>query len=399
MSTSKRTPRSYVPEPRSGEDLVLLPLDPDEVIGEEKPRSRKTYAALAALTLVCVVILAAYLGWNAASPQKSAGRTSEPQPDNREQAGNVPQELDLPVGLAQPAAKLPTQANRSGQPASLPPDSLAGISSKATEMPRVGDRVSGPTAAPAKPADSASWVVRETPKQRADTRQQPQQYTERQSLRITLPPASAEEGGNAVQLRRAKEMIAQLSALISRGDFATAVNSAITFRDKNPGLAKAGGNEYRELLKLQRTATEKYFSSQASSGRRPAYDTGDLDVAVIDHDLMTAYLQAAMPTFAREHFLNAEKGYERALAIARQRERTASGGSSAKRDIQQITENLGLLYTSWAEYKPDVSILRKADAAFYDSERLLDYAEDPVSAKKRVVDGKASIERVRRRLP
>lgn len=225
MSTSKRTPRSYVPEPRSGEDLVLLPLDPDEVIGEEKPRSKRTYATLVAVTLVGVVMLAAYLGWNAASPQKSASRTSEPQPDNREQAGNVPQELDLPAGLAQPAPKLPTQAGRSDQLASSPPDSLAGTSSNASETPRGGDRVSGPTAAPTKPADSASWVVREPPRQRADTRQQPQQYTERQSFRITLPPASAEEGGNAVHLRRAKEMIAQLSALISRGDFATAVNS------------------------------------------------------------------------------------------------------------------------------------------------------------------------------
>jgi len=201
------------------------------------------------------------------------------------------------------------------------------------------------------------------------------------------------------ELLRAKEMITQLTALISRKEFATAINRAGNFRDEYPNVPTLCGKEYRELLKLERTATEQYFKSQVSSGRRPSYETGDLDVAVIDHDLMTAYLQAAMPTFAREHFGNAEKGYGRALSIARQREQSAAGSSSARRAMQQITENLGLLYTSWAEYKPDVSILRKADAAFFDSERLLDYAEDPVSAKSRVEGGKASVERLRRKLP
>ena len=197
---------------------------------------------------------------------------------------------------------------------------------------------------------------------------------------------------------KVKETIAHLTALISKKDFATAMNSAITFCDNHPWLAKTHGSEYRELLKLQRTATEKYFISQASSGRLPTYDTGDLDVATIDHDLMDSYLRAAMPTLASEYFLNAEQGYNQVLSVARQRERTASGGSSAKRDIQKVTENLGLLYASWAQYEPDVSILRKADAAFFDSERLLDYAEDPASAKRRVIGGRASIERIRHRL-
>jgi len=114
---------------------------------------------------------------------------------------------------------------------------------------------------------------------------------------------------------------------------------------------------------------------------------------------MTSYLRAAKPTFAREYFLNAEQGYDRALSAARQRERTASGGLAAKRDIQQITENLGLLYARWAEHKPDATVMRKADAAFWDSERLVDYAEDPSSARTRLIDGKAIVERIRQRLP
>ena len=354
---------------------MLLPLDPGEVIGEEKPRSRKTYATLVALTLVCVAMVAAYFRWDAVSPHKSANRTPERQPDNDEQAVKIPQELDLPADPTLPAPKPPKELGRSDQPASPPPESRVGTSSEATETPRGSDRVRDPIDAPAQPTDSASGVDPE-----AQGR----------------PPASANEELTSLQLRQTKEMIAHLIALISKRDFATAVNSATTFRNNNPGLAKTHRSEYRELLKLERTATKKYFGSPSSSGRRPSYDTGDLDVAVIDHDLMIAYLRAAMPTFAREHFLNAEQGYQRALAAARQRERTASGGSSAKRDIQQLTENLGLLYVSWADYKPDESILRKADAAFWDSERLLDYAEDTVSAKRRLVDGKASVERVRR---
>ena len=397
MSTSKRSPQPYVPEPRSGEDLVLLPLDPDEVLVEEKPRRKRAYATLVAVTLVCFAILAVILDGDAASLLPS--RTPEPRPENTEPADAIPPTLVSPADIALPDPNSPKEPGRPKPPTSPPREPLAGTSSKAIESPRESERVRGPAAAAAKPADSPSLVELEAPRQRTDTKRQPQRSPERQNPQPTPPPASAKEEVNAVQLRQAKEMIAQLAALISKRDFDTAMNSAILFRERYPDLKESCGTEYRELLKLQRTAAVKLFKLQASSGRRLSYDMGDLDVAVIDHDLMNAYLQAAMPTFAREHFLNAEFGYDRALAAARQHERTTSGGSSATMYVQQITENLGLLYASWADYKPDAGILRKADAAFWDSERLLDFADDPVSAKRRLMIGKALAERVRRRLP
>ena len=376
---------------------MLLPLDPDEVIVEAKPRIKRVQVAAVLATVVCVAMLAAYRYVDPSSLWKPASRKPATNPGETQQVDNIPQTLDLPSELALPAPKPANGSESRDQPSSLTPGSFADTSSKSRETPQRTDRVREPAAAPVNPADSASWIEREAPKRRIDT--QPQKSTERQAKRIITPPSTTKEEATSLQLRRTKETIARLAALIKNGDFANAVNTAITFRDGNPGLAKSYGNEYRELLKLQRTATARYFSAPNSSGRRPAYDTGDLDVAVIDHDLMTSYLQAAMPTFALEHYKNAEQGYDRALSAARQRERTASGSSSAKRDVQQITENLGLLYASWAEHKPDVTVLRKADAAFFDSERLLDYAEDPASAKRRVMDGKAVVERTRRRLP
>jgi hypothetical protein len=376
---------------------VLLPLDPDEGIVEPKPRITRVQVAAVLATVVCVTMLAAYRYVGPSSLWNPASRKPSTNPGETQQVDNIPQTLDLPSDLVLPAPKPENGSNSRDQPESLTPGHFADTSSKSRETPQRTDRVSEPAASLVKPADSDSLIAIETPNRRIDT--QPQKSTERQAKRVITPPSTTKEEATLLQLRRTKETIARLAALVKNGDFAKAVNTAITFRHGNPGLAKSNGNEYRELLKLQRIATMRYFTVRNSSVRRPAYDTGDLDVAVIDHDLMTSYLQAAMPTFALEYYRNAEQGYDRALSAARQRERTASGSSSAKRDVQQITENLGLLYASWAENKPDVTVLRKADAAFFDSERLLDYAEDPASAKRRVMDGKAIVERTRRRLP
>ncbi len=368
---------------------MLLPLDPDEDIVEEKPRVTRAQTTAVVVTIVCVAMFAAYRCWNSAVMRKPASRKFATSQAESEQVEKLPQALGTSSDRVLPAPKPTNGSDSREQSASLTPGRIDGSSSSSRETPREA-------AATAKSADLASWVERESSKRPFDTQQQ---NTERQAPRTVPQQATTQEDVTAVQLRRTKETIARLTTLIRSGDFANAINTAITFHEENPSLAKWYGDEYRELLKLERTATERYFSSPRSSGRRPSYDTGDLDLAVIDHDLMTSYLRAAKPTFAREHFLNAEQGYDRALAAAKQRERTASGGFAAKRDIQQITENLGLLYARWAEHKPDATVLRKADAAFWDSERLVDYAEDPSSARTRLIDGKAIVGQTRRRLP
>ena len=295
MSTSTNSPRSSVPEPRSGDGLVLQPLEPDEVVVEDTPQITRAQATAAVALIVCLAMFSAYRYWNTASLLK--------------------------LIIAQPEDR--SAPNGSGDKDPQPPDEL--------------------------------------------------------------PPYETPD--RSVLLRHTQETVASLKALIKNRDFAKAVNTAIVFRNGNSDLAQANGNEYRTLLLLQRTATKECAT------------LGDLDVAVIDHDLMNAYLQATMPNFARDFFVDAEQGYERALSAARHRERTASGRSSAKRDIQQINENLGGLYAAWAEHTLDIKVLRKAAAAFEESERLLDYAEDPTSAKKQLKIGRANVERTRRRLP
>ncbi len=397
MSTSRSNPRPSVPEPRSGEDLVLLPLELEEVVVEDKPRITRAQAAAVVVTIACVAMLAAYRYRDSASPLKPASQTPARNQDEIEQAATVPQTLDLPSELALPAPRPAKVSGTSDQQRSSMSGPLADTSTPTTTTSGESGRLRKPAAPAIKPVESASWVDLEVGKRRVDAKQP--QNTERQNIRITPPPATTNEEKTSVQLRNMQETITRVTGLIKNGDFAKAVNTAIAFRDENPGLARSYSSELRELLMLQRTATQRYFSAPNSSGRRPAYDTGDLDVAVIDHDLMTSCLQAAMPAVALEHFKNAEQGYGRALSAARQRERSASGSSSAKKDIQQITENLGLLYASWAEHKPDVVVLRMADTAFWESERLLNYAENPSSAERRLMNGKATIERTRQRLP
>ncbi len=219
-----------------------------------------------------------------------------------------------------------------------------------------------------------------------------------ESGRVTFPPAPPKKELTPPESHRAQETNAHLEALIEQGDYAKAINYSIEFRKANPELAMSHGHEYRRMLMLQRIAAERFFSPLNPSRPPTPYDTGDLHVAIVDHQLMTACLKAAMPTLALEHFKNAEQGYDRALFAARQREHSASDRSSAKRDIQRITESLGLLYTSWAEHEPDVTMLQRADAAFRDSELLLAYAKDPSSAKRRILDGKAIVELTRQRL-
>ncbi len=368
---------------------MLLPLDPDEEIVEEKPRVTRAQTTAVVVSIVCVAMFAAYRFWDSAVVRKPSSRKSATGQAETEQVANLPQTLGMSSDRALPAPKPANGSDSREQSVSLTPGRIDGGSSSSRETPREA-------AVTAKSAELASWVERDSSKRPFDTQQQ---NTKRQAPRTGLQQATIQEDVTAVLLRRTKETNARLTTMIRSGDFANAINTAITFHEANPGLAKWYGDEYRELLKLERTATERYFSSSRSSGRRPSYDTGDLDLAVIDHDLMTSYLRAAKPTFAREYFLNAEQGYDRALSAARQRERTASGGLAAKRDIQQITENLGLLYARWAEHKPDATVMRKADAAFWDSERLVNYAEDPSSARTRLIDGKAIVERIRQRLP
>jgi hypothetical protein len=320
VSTSTNSPRSSVPEPRSGDGLVLQPLEPDEVVVEDTPQITRAQATAAVALIVCLAMFSAYRYWNTASLLK--------------------------LIIAQPEDR--SAPNGSGDKDPQPPD----------ELP--------PYETPDRSAPNGS----------GDKDPQPPDE---------LPPYETPD--RSVLLRHTQETVASLKALIKNRDFAKAVNTAIVFRNGNSDLAQANGNEYRTLLLLQRTATKECAT------------LGDLDVAVIDHDLMNAYLQATMPNFARDFFVDAEQGYERALSAARHRERTASGRSSAKRDIQQINENLGGLYAAWAEHTLDIKVLRKAAAAFEESERLLDYAEDPTSAKKQLKIGRANVERTRRRLP
>jgi len=393
VSTSRSNPRSSVPEPRSGEDLILLPLESDETVDKDQSWIARGLATAAVLAIVCGALLTAYRNWSSDSVLRVAGSAPADTTDNTRQVATVPVIIDLSPAAALPAPSPIDVPRSSDQRAASFPGWRDHASASPIRQPREGDRAREPASTPIQLAGSVSSVDPEGQRRRLDTTRS--QSAQRQGTRIT-PPVTGE--ATSIELRRTRETIATLTALIKNEDFAKAVNTAVTFREANPGLARSHAVEFRELLQLQRTATERYFKAMRSSGRLPADDTGDLDVAAIDHDLMTLHLQAAMPTFALDHFRNAEEGYNRALSAARQRERSASGTSSAKRDIQQITENLGLLYASWAEHKPDVTMLRKADAAFQDSERLLDYADEPSSARGRLMDGKAILEQARRRL-
>ncbi len=394
MASTNKALRAPVPEPRSGEDLVLQPLDPDEVLEKRRSQTRRGRAIAGAVTSLVGVVLAVFAAYryrDSVILTKSRGTTAALPQREAELGENVLLTLDVPDELVMPLPKPPgvdrdpKKTERESPQTPIAPPALAPVTPRLDE--HVKERAAGPKQSFNSPVLSDKLV---TPKRDGDAKQ-------RGADGLFPPksiPAPSEpiEVVSAVQLRETKETITQMKTLIDRGDFVNAANTAHRFRDSNLELPTLNSNEYRELLKLQRTANEQIFK-----GRRPAHDTGDLEIAVIDHDLMDAYVRVDMSTFAREHFLNAERGYDRALSAARQRE--GAEPKVAKRDIQVIKENLGLLYARWAAYKLDYAILRKAEVAFWESEQLLDFAEDLTAAKRRLMDGKALIERTRGRLP
>lgn len=397
MASIKTNSRASVPTPRSGEDLVLQPLDPEEVLEKKRSqvhRDRRVRAIAAVVTSLAVALFAVFAAYryrSAGFSAKSRGTTAALPKNDADRVAGVPLTLDVLSELVLPVPEPPKFSDGSKKTEGESPKTPPPPPAVAPRSPRLDDRVTERAAKVEKsPHRPAPWEKVDTPRRHSDAK--PQGLADRQVPKSVPPPAKPEEAATAIQVREMKETIALMKTLIDRGAFVEAANNAYRFRERDLELATSHSSEYRELLKLQRAANEQVFKE-----KWPSYGTGDLEIAAIDHDLMDAYVRADMPTFAREHFLNAERGYDRAMSVARQRQRAEP--KAANRDIQEIKENLGNLYACWAAYKLDNAILRKAEVAFWESEQLLDFAADRSVAKRQLTDGKAFIERTRGRLP
>jgi hypothetical protein len=402
MLSTKAASRAPVPEPRSGEALELQPLDPEDDREKERVRIRGVLQIAAGVTSLAVAVVAVVAFYRYLGPvfaTESQGTTAALPQNDAEQGVSVPQTLDVSSGLVIPVPEPPKVSVAARQEPKQPepelPQSVRVPLPVASSPPsldgRLKKRAEGLDESPNK---TASWDKVDTLKRQGDAKQQG--TAERQVPEGTPPLVKSEDAGNAIQLRETKETIAQMKTLIGRGDFLSAANKAADFLEKGLVETTLKSSEYRELLELRRSAIEKYFRSPFPVRRAPQR-TGDLEIAASEYDLMDAYVHADEAAIAREHFVNAERGYEQAISAARQREQVRP--DDAKRELQEIKDNLGYLYARWAEYTQDSDILRRAEAAFQESEQLLHFAKDRRSAEKRLTDGRAWIKRTQKRLP
>lgn len=398
MASIKTSSRAPVPEPRSGEDLVLQPLDPEEVLEKRRSRARRARAIAAVATSLAVAVFsmfAAYRYLGSVVSATSRGVTAALPKSDAKLGEIVPQALEVPFERVLP---LPQPPKVSGGPGSVDRNSPQTRSEPPvldSEPAGIGEPAPGRTADPRKSPNSlAERPKGDTLRNHSDPTKP--EIPKRHVPKSTPPPAKPTEPEATIRPQGTKETIARMKVLISKGNFASAANMAGAFRDRGITATTKESNEYRELLKLQRTAIEQHFKSSPNIGRSPTQEV-DLAIAVSEHDLMDAYALADMSTFAREHFLNAEQAYERAIVAARQLERT--NPMLAKREMQLIKDHLGQLYLRWAEYKLDNAILRDAEVVIWESEQLLDFAENQSAARRELDRAKERIEQTRRRLP